>query len=284
MPTRFIKDSCRSSRNLDRLSDFEERLFWRMLTTADDHGRFMADLELVRANCFPYKTLSLEKVKEALNGLESHGLITLYTVGDRQYGEFVTFQKHQGAPRSKSRHPEKPIDNNMNELDGSLHAGVSSSLQMQTPRAELASAPNTNTNLNSSSLSSSSLNSPDPEFEQFWIDYPRKVGKKAARRAWGKARDKPPLDAILAALRVQRESEQWQKDGGQYIPHPATWLNEGRWADQLPPKKKSLYQEFAERHQPGGTHGDGLRAVLSGVARAHCTTVGASVPGPKRIN
>lgn len=263
MPTRFIKESCRSSRNLDRLSDFEERLFWRMLTTADDHGRFMADLELVRANCFPYKTLSIEKVKDALGGLESHGLITLYIVGDRQYGEFVTFQKHQGSPRSKSRYPEKPILHNVNELDGSLHADVSDLLQVRTPSARGVSPPNTNTNtntnLNSSSLSSlSSLSSSsDSEFEQFWIAFPKKVGKKDAKRAWVKARDRPPLDELLAGLEVQKQSLQWQKEHGQFIPNPATWLNQGRWADQLVKQPKSLMQEFIERGQR-----DGSRAVL----------------------
>ena len=30
-------------------------------------------------------------------------------------------------------------------------------------------------------------------------------------------------------------SAQWQRDNGQYIPHPATWLNQGRWDDELTP-------------------------------------------------
>lgn len=37
---------------------------------------------------------------------------------------------------------------------------------------------------------------------------------------------------ILAALRWQALSEQWQRDGGQFIPHPATYLNQGRWKDE----------------------------------------------------
>ena len=72
-----------------------------------------------------------------------------------------------------------------------------------------------------------------PEFDQFWAAYPRKVGKKAALKAWNAAKDKPAAAAIISAVNRAKECEQWQKDGGQYIPHPATWLNQGRWDDGM---------------------------------------------------
>lgn len=71
-----------------------------------------------------------------------------------------------------------------------------------------------------------------PGFNEFWKAYPRKVGKKKARRDWIKAKDKPAPEVLLAALEAQKKSEQWTKDGGQYIPNPATWLNQGRWDDE----------------------------------------------------
>jgi hypothetical protein len=37
---------------------------------------------------------------------------------------------------------------------------------------------------------------------------------------------------MVAALERQGQWPQWRKDGGQFIPHPATWLNQGRWADE----------------------------------------------------
>ena len=111
------------------------------------------------------------------------------------------------------------------------------------------------------------------EFEVFWEYYPRKVGKKDAHRAWGKAKDRPPLPDILSALAAQKSSEQWTKDHGQFIPHPATWLNQGRWADQLPPKHKSLMEEFIER----GRHANGSRGILQGLADAHFAAVGETV-------
>ena len=70
-------------------------------------------------------------------------------------------------------------------------------------------------------------------FERFWELYPRKEGKKAARKAWDKIRPGIELQMqIRNALRQQKTSEQWTRDGGQYIPHPATWLNGERWKDE----------------------------------------------------
>ena len=72
-------------------------------------------------------------------------------------------------------------------------------------------------------------------FEKFWAAYPRKTGKGKALDAWKKLRTGHALlPAMLKALDWQRESDQWQRDGGQYIPYPATWLNQRRWEDDPP--------------------------------------------------
>ena len=72
------------------------------------------------------------------------------------------------------------------------------------------------------------------DFLTFWDAYPRKVGKDAAWRAWRSRKgDRPPIDAILAAVEMHRESDQWKRDGGKFIPYPATWLNQGRWDDEI---------------------------------------------------
>lgn len=71
------------------------------------------------------------------------------------------------------------------------------------------------------------------DFELFWKAYPKKIGKEAARRAWRKlGSSRPVLEIFLQAIRTQKDSLQWQRENGQFIPHPATWLNQGRWADE----------------------------------------------------
>lgn len=72
----------------------------------------------------------------------------------------------------------------------------------------------------------------DSAFESFWAAYPRKVGKQAAQKAFAKV--SVPIETLIAAVNRQKKSDQWSKDGGRYIPNPATWLNQGRWEDDLP--------------------------------------------------
>lgn len=75
----------------------------------------------------------------------------------------------------------------------------------------------------------------EPEgFAEFWSAYPRKTAKPNAERAWRRLSPSAELrETMLRALRAQCGSEQWQRDGGQYIPHPATWLNGRRWEDHI---------------------------------------------------
>lgn len=70
------------------------------------------------------------------------------------------------------------------------------------------------------------------EFNRFWKYFPKKVGKKAALKAFVNAKDRPRIDDLLEAVRRACLSENWRKDGGQFIPNPATWLNQGRWDDE----------------------------------------------------
>lgn len=80
----------------------------------------------------------------------------------------------------------------------------------------------------------------DERFDVFWAAYPRKAGIDKAREAF--KRRKPSDDMLrdmLKAIAAQKQSDQWQRDGGQYIPHPATWLNQGRWQDETPETEQS---------------------------------------------
>lgn len=72
-------------------------------------------------------------------------------------------------------------------------------------------------------------------FDLFWEAYPKKVGKADAEKAFDKAISKTTLDAMLKAIADQKQSRQWTEDGGRFIPNPSTWLNQGRWADELAP-------------------------------------------------
>lgn len=75
--------------------------------------------------------------------------------------------------------------------------------------------------------------SSDALFSGFWAAYPRKRGKESARRAWRKLAPDLALCRVMAeALERQRRSEDWRREGGQFIPYPATWLSGRRWEDE----------------------------------------------------
>lgn len=72
-------------------------------------------------------------------------------------------------------------------------------------------------------------------FNAFWQAYPKKQGKGAAEAAWKKLKPSEELtQRMLESLEQAKKCAQWQKEGGQYIPNPATWLNRAQWDDEYP--------------------------------------------------
>lgn len=92
-------------------------------------------------------------------------------------------------------------------------------------------------------------------FSQFWAAYPKKRGKVAAKRAFLKVKHmEQAFPVMMKALERQKVLPDWQKDGGQYIPYPSTWLNGERWQDDLnalPPAAPSSRSSWGGRSAAG---------------------------------
>lgn len=83
-------------------------------------------------------------------------------------------------------------------------------------------------------------------FAQFWDAYPKKKSKGDAEKAFNKiSPDEQLLNAMLTAIEAQKKSADWQREAGQYIPYPASWLNAKGWEDQIevtkPESRLALY-------------------------------------------
>lgn len=105
---------------------------------------------------------------------------------------------------------------------------------LQTPLAGFEEPPPSSASSSASSALANNPHTPDGVglFEEFWKAYPNKTGKDAAKKAFDKRKPgKQLLAEMLQALEIQKASEQWKKQGGQFIPNPATWINQGRWQD-----------------------------------------------------
>lgn len=87
----------------------------------------------------------------------------------------------------------------------------------------------TNTNTNTIKPPKPPKGEPDG-FKEFYAAYPRKEARSKAAQAFAKVTVQ--LQVLLDAIALHGKSEQWTKDGGQFIPLPATWLNGKRWEDQ----------------------------------------------------
>lgn len=72
------------------------------------------------------------------------------------------------------------------------------------------------------------------DFEQFWAAYPKKIGKSLCLRKWKAIKPSAELvETMLTAIETQKQSDSWKKEQGQFIPNPHTWLNQGRWEDEV---------------------------------------------------
>jgi len=76
-------------------------------------------------------------------------------------------------------------------------------------------------------------NPPEPPFEAFYRLYPRHTGKDAALRSWTRMNLDNKADVILPALAEQKRAGMFRTEEPRFIPHPATWLNQGRWQDEI---------------------------------------------------
>lgn len=220
MPNRIIKESICTSDNIDQLSAFQETMFYRLIVTCDDYGRMDARPKILAARLFPLKDIRVTQIEDALRALTSAELVTLYTVDGKPFLQMNTWNKHQRVRDSKEKYPSIESADIRGELPQ-----VAASCGLNP----IQSNPNPNPNPNPKNAHAHEA------FDTFWAAYPRKTNKQAAEKAFLKLNpDETLMQTILNAIEKQKKSDQWTKDGGQYIPHPGTWLNGRRWDDEMP--------------------------------------------------
>lgn len=79
-------------------------------------------------------------------------------------------------------------------------------------------------------------------FETFWKEYPKKVAKVNVKKWFTKNKPNEELfNKIMNGLRKFKNSEDWSKDNGKFIPYPSTWLNQERWEDEIQEQERIGY-------------------------------------------
>jgi hypothetical protein len=231
---RNIKPGIMENEELAELSHSHRLLFIYLWMLADREGRLEDRPKRIKAQAFPYDE-SLD-VNSMLDDLADHGFIRRYYILGLDAIQVVNFLKHQ-APHMREKDsvippPEDDTDKAVPEHDlGSA---------MASPRSSDSLILRSSDSLNEDSLiADSALQqkddlAPKDAFVKFWSRYPKKKAKPAAEKAWKKINpDHSLFNQIMESLGKHCVSKEWLKDDGQFIPHPATWLNQGRWEDEV---------------------------------------------------
>lgn len=186
---------------------------WHALVRIANKSRWPDWFSVAGITLVQLSGLSLAGVKKARNELKQRGLIDFKPNGTK-----ATF--YQIAMQESSRNGSQNSSRNgsRNGSQNSSQNGSSLNKQNKTKQNTIPPTPSRG----------------EERFEAFWTAYPRKQGKAAARKVFARLKvDEGLLAQMLEAIDAQKRCAQWSTDGGKYIPQPTTWLNQGRWEDEV---------------------------------------------------
>ena len=239
MPNRLIKETIRTSKKVNALSDFHFRIWTYLITYVDDYGRGSADPEILKGFVFPRrKGVTEQQIEDALCSLASSGMINLYEVDGESYFCFPNWEKHQQIRAKKSKFPEP----------ASIGYQMKSN-EIKCPRNPIQSESNPNPESESNSNPVSVCNararegavgnpqpSPKPDrWEEFWDAYPRKSGGdiREACMEYLKAIDAGADPAVLIAA-AKALAARTDRDTFRYLPKAEKWLRNRGWLEKPP--------------------------------------------------
>lgn len=234
---RNIKPAFFTNDDLVQLPMQDRMLFIGLWTLADREGRLEDRPMRIKMQVFPADDINVD---ESLTRLASTGMLIRYEVDGGRYIEIVNFTKHQ-RPHVKEAASEIPPYTGENEPTPTRDSA--STIPGSGEHALIPDTGYLNEDtgyLNADSDESAAREQKPTRFTEFWQAYPKKVGKGAAAKAFKAIKWREiEFPALMSALEKQKQSAQWQDEGGRFIPNPATWLNQERWGDELPTERGS---------------------------------------------
>lgn len=213
-------------------------LWWWAIDYAPDGDLSKFDSAII-ADVMCYRGKNPDKLISSL--IESGFINENMTIHDwDQYGGKLILAREESRERAKIRKQnqrERYKNNNVTRDKPVTDAGQSCdnpvTSEGQTP-CHAQNSKRTEQNRTEQKNIKTTPSVTDDSFDLFWSAYPKKTAKEDARKAWKKIKPNQELiEKIVSAVTAQKESDQWQKENGQYIPNPATWLNRGQWEDEV---------------------------------------------------
>ena len=246
MRARSVKPGFFKDVELSEVSVENRYLFLGLWCMADREGKLKDDPKQIKFEIFPETKLK-QDINTMIGELAVRKFILRYIVNGEKYILVKNFSKHQSPHKTEKRSviPDPSVDSREPTLF------------------------NVNIPLVTGLLVTGLLDPPYPpkgdeiDFEKWWKEFPsrRKHNKPGALQKWKalkKAGGLPPVDKMLAILRLQKQSLDWTKEGGEYIPGPVPYLNKGRYIDE---SLEITNKEHPKHHNPKclNCKGTGLR-------------------------
>ena len=106
MPTRLISQNICKSKSINNLTPFEECLFYRLIVSCDDYGRYDANTKLLKGFLFPLKEVTFAQIEKSLQSLAREGMVQVYECNGESYLQLSNWDKFQNVRSKKSKYPE----------------------------------------------------------------------------------------------------------------------------------------------------------------------------------
>lgn len=222
---RTIKPEFFTSEDIVSLSPLARLLYIAIWCEADKEGRLVWKPVTFKLRYFPGDNCDIQAMcKEIIDA----GLVVLYGEG---FAVVPSFKAHQHInPRESESNLPEPV-------------AITTRKARVTTRQPRDSDAQGGREGKGKEGDKRDASRESPGFAEFWPEYPNHTAKADAVKAWGKIPAELHSE-IMAALSVQKRSQAWTKDNGQFVPHAATWLNGKRWEDQ-PTVVRSQADAFA---------------------------------------
>jgi hypothetical protein len=247
------------SRKVTLLNDFEFRVWDTYRWAADDFGVMPKSAAKLRGENDALRNQHTDfEVAEALDKMIEIELLAEFDHQGAQYVCSLTWQTHQKITHPRQTHYPAPTPEVFEDMDvetRKFFRNFHESFRKVSPSRARASRETANGKRLTANGSGgeSERGIVHQRFERFWAEYPRKVGKDAALGLFLRLKpDNDLTDRMIAQVRQQRASEQWRREEGRFIPHPKTWLSQGRWKDESegPSTSREPYHHAACPHDP----------------------------------
>lgn len=223
---RNIKPDFWTDEKLVELEPWERLLFIGIWNFVDDEGYMPFSPKRIKMQIFPGDSLD---VSRGLQNLISLGALTLYDSEAGQILRVTNWLKHQkvsNPSQSKYRSLALTLDN-----QNPLKAGKFGSESTEPSPQSTEDSGNVHTEGEREGEVLKDLSSKPDEFAQWYSKYPKKEAKESARKAFAKARKATSMESLLDGLDRYIESVKGKERT--FIALPATWLNAGRWDDEV---------------------------------------------------